>query len=357
MSEGSKAVGDGERMKSDFGRSGNTMEYDQEIGTRYISGISVSVAHERGRYTVVTNSTGQRSSREYALQKPDGVTRLLVFGDSFTAGSGVDNHERFTDQMEALRPGLELINCGLPGSGTDQQLLLLKRLVGRFEHDGVLVCPLVENIRRNIARYRLWGDDSSEVLYATPKPYFTLTGDGLRLCNVPVPPPVPLADLPESELQFVDFSGVRSYWLGRLRRAGSVLLSQWSNGTSHYQPHPEYDDPRSLAWRLMARLLREMVEVNAGRPTVIAPLPYDVQINHPPTANHMPRFQELACDSVSVVDVMPAFWALEMRDRRRCRYRRDPHYTPFAHQVVAEALLRGLANLGLVSARASDDEP
>lgn len=39
-----------------------------------------------------------------------------------------------------------------------------------------------------------------------------------------------------------------------------------------------------------------------------------------------------------VVNVLPYFLRLPLSDRQRCRFSTDPHYSPFAHAVVMQAL-------------------
>ena len=110
---------------------------------------------------------------------------MLVFGDSFTAGDGVRNEHRYTDLLESLVRDIEVFNFGLPGSGTDQQHLIFETFAQDLEADLIILGVLVENIRRNVSRYRPYLDDSGEtVLYA--KPYYTLDCDGLKLRNQPV---------------------------------------------------------------------------------------------------------------------------------------------------------------------------
>ncbi len=66
---------------------------------------------------VSINSLGHRGP-EFSIDKPDGVTRVLAIGDSFTFGWGVEDDEPYPRQLERLlraKPGLgkvEVINAG-----------------------------------------------------------------------------------------------------------------------------------------------------------------------------------------------------------------------------------------------------
>ena len=69
-------------------------EYDPDIGYRYIPGLRARIPHESGGYLIRANEMGFRSTREYVAEKPPGVRRVLLFGDSYTAADGVPNERR-----------------------------------------------------------------------------------------------------------------------------------------------------------------------------------------------------------------------------------------------------------------------
>jgi len=134
-----------------------------------------------GLYTI--HAGGWRGTRDYAEARPAGVTRLAAFGESFTFGHEVADAESWEAQLEALDSRLELPNFGVGGYGTDQALLLAERELPRLHADVVLVGLLLENIGRNVTRYRpLWAPNSNSPL---AKPRFVLR-DG-ELVLVPLP--------------------------------------------------------------------------------------------------------------------------------------------------------------------------
>ena len=90
--------------------------------------------------TVRINAQGLRAEREYAVPKPAGRTRLLMLGDSFVFGSGVEEPETFVRRFEALRGGdLEVINLGVPGYNSTHAVELLAERGLRFSPDGVVL--------------------------------------------------------------------------------------------------------------------------------------------------------------------------------------------------------------------------
>ena len=88
-------------------------------------------------------------------KKPEGKYRIILFGDSFTAGDAVSNQQRYGDMLEQRFPALQVLNFGLSGTGTDQQYLVFQEYAKDIDYDLLMICPLVENIRRVAARYRL----------------------------------------------------------------------------------------------------------------------------------------------------------------------------------------------------------
>lgn len=91
---------------------------------------------------VERNSLGLRD-REFTLPKPSGTERILVLGDSFTWGVGLDPEETLPKRLESLvaaagRP-VEVVNAAEPGHNTVEELLRLEELAPVIEPDLVLL--------------------------------------------------------------------------------------------------------------------------------------------------------------------------------------------------------------------------
>jgi len=134
--------------------------------------------------TITSNSQGARGQREYARPRPSGVRRVATFGDSFTYGAEVLDDETWQASLERADPRLEVPNYGVGGYGTDQALLRFRRLRERLDADVVILGILLENIGRNVNRYRpLWYPKAGG---AVAKPRFRLVGSSLELVSTPV---------------------------------------------------------------------------------------------------------------------------------------------------------------------------
>jgi hypothetical protein len=134
------------------------------------------------RTRVRINDKGLRG-RDYPYERVAGRRRILVLGDSFVFGYGVEQEEIFTTVLEGLLPATEVINAGVSGYGTDQELLWFRAEGARYRPDLVilLMCGNDELDNHSTIAYSLY-----------PKPLFVPSPGGeLVLTNVPVPP-VPL---------------------------------------------------------------------------------------------------------------------------------------------------------------------
>lgn len=111
-----------------------------------ISELRTSVEY---RYQFNTNSQGLRY-REVPLEPTPGTRRVLVLGDSYTEGWGVETPHRFTNRLERLfrakgRP-VEFINGGLAASSPADYARLLDKVGLKYQPDAVLICVFANDI-------------------------------------------------------------------------------------------------------------------------------------------------------------------------------------------------------------------
>jgi hypothetical protein len=109
----------------------------------------VQVPHQKGRrtipgvysYSYTNNSMGIRGTEEYAAGRRPGVRRILLLGDSFTYGVGVDDEQTFAVRLERILDSTdaktEVINAGVGGTGTDYALNFFLKAGRPLEPDAV----------------------------------------------------------------------------------------------------------------------------------------------------------------------------------------------------------------------------
>lgn len=100
---------------------GRVFRYHPELGWTAIPGARVVRRNPAGgEWTVRVNGEGFRGP---AAWPASAAKRILILGDSFTFGEGVEDQERLDAVMSARKPGWAIVNLGMAGYGTDQELL------------------------------------------------------------------------------------------------------------------------------------------------------------------------------------------------------------------------------------------
>ena len=315
-------------------------EYHPTLAYRFIPNLRLRVEHEAGGYLVRTNGSGFRCEREFTLPKTAGKRRVLVFGDSITAGDAVSNPKRYTDALERLIPDLEVYNFGLPGTGTDQHYLVWREFARAIEADAVVLTIPFENIRRVNSRSRQFIDDQG-VHRVHAKPYFELEAEGLRLCGIPVPrDPVRTEEAEPADIAKT----------GRFRPLRDLVnklgLRDAAQKLTGYQPLPEYDDPGCKEWILMKAVLLEWIR-QIPQPVLLVPFPvfqYVEETADP--AACLARFSEVAGEAgCHLHDVLPDLRRYSPQERRAFRFATDVHPTPSGHEAVARSIAPVLQGL------------
>ncbi|MGD9140459.1 MAG: GDSL-type esterase/lipase family protein [bacterium] len=120
--------------------------WDREVGTRHICGGRGFVKTKDFKMDAIINSKGLRD-REFAYEKREGIKRIIVLGDSFTFGYGVQADETFSKVLERILNAegggdetWEVLNMGVGSTGTAQQYALFLREGIKYDPDYVVLC-------------------------------------------------------------------------------------------------------------------------------------------------------------------------------------------------------------------------
>lgn len=318
-------------------------QYHPLIGFHFIPGLKTRIQHESGGYLLRTNNIGFRSEHDFIPEKDPSKLRILLFGDSFTAGDGVSNKYRYGDLLETMLPDVEVYNFGLPGTGTDQHYLTFREIAAGFEHDLVVIAAQVENIRRVAARHRLSILANGEHVLI-PKPYFELDGnESLVLKNVPVPNKTKKPEeLAEADRVHVDQGG-RMLWVRQLINKAGGPAKEIAQRISNYQPLPEYDQPDGREWALMKAIIGQWIS-ECEKPVIIMPIPLYQYVEETASPDGFrERFAELSKSAgVTMHDPMPDYYAVPKAERRGFRFEKDIHPTPAHHRLLAGSLAKAV---------------
>ncbi len=125
---------------------GKLFEPDAALGWRPLPHLDLQRRNADGEpWQVRTNASGYRSATE--VFDPGAARRLLVLGDSFVFGEGIDIEDRFDSLLARRFPDWSFVNQGVMGYGTDQQLIGARQLMAELgPGDVVLLVTYVNDI-------------------------------------------------------------------------------------------------------------------------------------------------------------------------------------------------------------------
>jgi hypothetical protein len=150
-------------------------KYDSLLGWAHQPGQVGIFATQQFRTEVRINQTGLRD-REHQYERSDDTKRILVLGDSFAWGYGVEESERFSQLMETALD-VEVINGGVSGYSTDQELIWFRNEGVKYDIDLVILAFAGNDI----------GDNERQLVNTVYyKPRFVQTDGQLVLTGTPV---------------------------------------------------------------------------------------------------------------------------------------------------------------------------
>ncbi len=255
---------------------------------------------------VNVNSRGARGLREDPDVAPAGTKRIVIIGDSFSFGEGVADADTYPRILESMLENVRVINLGVLGFGTDQQLLRMKRSAFEYNPDLIILGFFGPNSDRNVLSFR-----------DAPKPMFKLADEGLELVNSPVPGP-------EIEWDF-ELPWLRSAsWLGTLM--GQVI------DRTRFAPK----------WEVTRRILTNIHDAcqENGVPLMVAFYPKKhLSFVKTPTDTETVVGRWADERSVHFFSVRPAFSKLAQKQRVKIYW---GHWTRYGNRFVATQLAREL---------------
>jgi hypothetical protein len=311
-------------------------------------------------FQVKQNSKGLRGP-EAEYQKAPGMRRILFVGDSFFWGYGVENAEVLTEILQRkVGAQTEILNGGVTGYGTDQELLWLEKEGVKYQPDIVVLGLSFANDLDEI---------SSSVSYHYPKPIFMLEDGRLILNNVPVPRTTEtdrkaFADPPTLFGKVKKFLRYHTHSYNFItRRLNSrpewrLLLINLGLAEEYTTAFPGIpllkNDPRDVE-RILFGLLQEMkgTAEKAGAKFLLVLIPAKEQGEpggtpyqgarkqaYDDNTYRSRRLREFARTAhIPVLDLLPL--TRERHKRGEVLYwldAKDHHWTPRGHQVAAEAI-------------------
>ncbi len=148
---------------------------DALLGRRFVPSFEAQVFDKESQLDILvrTNSDGFRTA-ERSATKGANTRRIAIIGDSMVAALAVEEEQTMTMQLEGLlksshpETDWQVMNFGVPGSGTGQECLVYEEIVREYSPDLVLACFFSGN---DLA-------DNHRGLTSNPRIYFDLDEQG-----------------------------------------------------------------------------------------------------------------------------------------------------------------------------------
>ncbi len=298
------------------------------------------------------NSKGLRD-REIPYKKERDTFRILLLGDSFSAARQVPLRftwhkiiERKLNERPGVHKKVEIINSGVPGYGTTQELLYYRYEGYKYNPDLVLI--------------EVFHNDISD-LYPRPlqerrneeKPYFVLNGEQLELKNFPY----------RRDAHNISPSGkffpYLAYAFGPLFR-GAAIGDIPARLLLYASPAPpEFEAEWEAAWKLETRLIQELKADAAKHGTNVVALFFPERFCVYPFLwrerlnSESPKWKELKWDldkpnhrlakifaqeGIKYLDVTPSVRGFVDKTGALLYFPSDGHFTPEGNRLAGEVV-------------------
>jgi lysophospholipase L1-like esterase len=302
--------------------------YHARLGWHHRPGQSGRFAKKQFDTSVTINSRGLRD-REYPLDRVEGKQRILVLGDSFTWGFGVEQEEIFTEVAETQFQHVEVINAGVSAYSPDQELLWLQDEGIRYRPDLVLLV---------LSGNDVWGNHQQVISFVYGKPRYRLDVDGvLQLENVPVPKPRASVSL--------------RHWLRQRSSIAQLLISALERVRYRMTARNEKPVTESLGkadrqpFPLTLALIREIEQVAAAGGARLAIVTNNIYWTRWPDGDYSDFVGQLRAAGYPVLDID----SLPEYEKSQLQIPGDRHWNVEGHQLIGRAIQEWISEKKLLT--------
>ncbi len=321
----------------------NNMYFDPDPHTGYRLRPSSSGVYHKG-IPAVANEHGHRDD-PVTIEKPQGVFRILVLGDSFTAGANVEQDEAYPQVLEAFlnesgSRRVEVVDSGVGGWSPFQYAQYYEHYGWKFEPDMVVVGffvgndtykehTKVEDLKTAVLGRRVRRKSAAGRFIRLKVFLYTHSHIARRvLYTGPV-----YDDLDMTREDCTDFSeiflGVQKARLHNHSRRSPVQEERVANAVHQISRIHERATRDGIP--ILVALIPDENQINeALQQLVIADAntaDYDFEMPQPMLA------EKFAEPGIPVLDLLPVF-----RADPRCLYMNDSHWTAEGHALAARAI-------------------
>jgi lysophospholipase L1-like esterase len=312
------------------GRIVELWKYDRDYGWAHVPGSSGRFESFGFDTLVEINSQGFRGP-DVSIEKDPSTRRIVVVGDSYAWGFGVEYDEIFSTRIQQACADLEVVNLAVSGYSTDQELLLFREKGVNYDPDVVILVMAGNDFESNTR--------PKEYVYYH-KPVFMLENGKLVLMNRPVPRANPL-------VRFAASTSKRSYLLTQLNRVfqGVREKGEREKRAARRKKEPPRDDvefPRTHAEKVTGLLVESFVSTVESTGASLIIVFVDGQGGR--DRRLAGYLGETSATLVHVDDHIPS------SDYDDHHLPGDFHWNPAGHAIVGDALLGVLVDSGMIPA-------
>ncbi len=327
----------GESDKREF------IQYHEKLGWSLIPDIDAIDSGFEWKVKYHINEDGIRGRLDIG-NKEDSVYRILILGDSFSEGLGIQQHKRFSYLTETMcnknNKDVEVINAGVRGYNLTQYHILFQSLYKKYKPD-LLIIAVVTGDLDVVSDGTFLAADIVQRYY---RPYYNLKDEKLMLKGVPVPKP-DRAIYVKDKIEFLK-RGLRKhsalYGFLRIASDGNIFLRKigvslgFKKGILKYPQNKRYlyIDNKELNERISTFVIKDILDTlkqNGG--SLLTFLLKDDK-----SENNADYFSKLSNDLGFFYASFSEISHEYRQDKRKYYFRFDPHFNEKGNKLVAEAL-------------------
>jgi hypothetical protein len=312
---------------------------DPHFGVWHPPNASYRAVRECFDVVYESNSYGARD-RERTRQSSE--PRVVVLGDSFVEGVGVEAEDRLSDRLEQAT-GVEHLNFGTAGNFSSvQEWLLYEHLASGFDHDRVLLFTLPNNDFLENDPERWWQPERY-------RPYLKETGGGFELFY-----PIDFSAAREQAANALAANRLHNavYVVRFYNWADTLIRVRRAEGTTTPFGYIGYVNFTELDLERLFDSYRKLRDAADGREVVVFTIPrlndllyYEANGELGKLAERIAAFAREE-PRLRYFDLLPGFVAdAQARGRRVTDYflACDGHWSPEGHEVAARVVRESLA--------------
>lgn len=289
-----------------------------------------------------TNNRGIRADEDIPYMKPPGEQRIVVLGDSFGMGHGVNLEDTFLHQMNvrlhAAGYNTRIVNLSVSGHGTAEELLMLRHEGMRYDPDLILIAWHPSDLRNNQTT-NLFALEAGELVRRN-KSY------------------LPAARIREKLFSYAAYRWVAGnshlYTIIRERVASSVrAFLRGLQGSGRpvkqvaKQPEPTVKPVNHAQQDLAVALLVEIRNEGRENGANMVVLDIPTSLTRSEFQLSFPRDKDGGTFGFHVVDPIPAF--VQHAGEMLYWEKSHGHFTPLGCRLVGESLARTILDEGLLN--------